>query len=108
MIWSKDRWNTLSRSAGRWMLGAGAAALVLAFAAPVSMAQQAQPKSTAAPKTTAAPAAVPSPGQVPDDAWVKLCMKNQQSGNKEICLINHEGLEPNTGMAVSYTHLRAH
>jgi invasion protein IalB len=100
MIWSKDRWNTLSRSAGRWMLGTGAAALVLALAAPGTFAQQAQPKSTAAPKTSAAPAAMPAAGQAPDDAWVKLCMKNEQSGNKQICLINHEGLEPNTGMVL--------
>ncbi|HSH62771.1 MAG: invasion associated locus B family protein [Methylibium sp.] len=34
------------------------------------------------------------------DAWVKLCMKNEQTANKEICLINHEGLEPNTGMVL--------
>ncbi|WP_083239496.1 invasion associated locus B family protein [Methyloceanibacter superfactus] len=100
MIWSKDRWNTLSRSAGRWMLGAGVVALAIATVAPVTLAQQAQPKSTAAPKTSAAPAATPAPGQSPDDAWVKLCMKNEQSGNKQICLINHEGLEPNTGMVL--------
>ena len=27
-------------------------------------------------------------------------MKNDQTQNKEICLINHEGLEPNTGMVL--------
>jgi len=37
---------------------------------------------------------------VPDDAWVKLCMKGEQTQNKQICLINHEGLEPNTGMVL--------
>jgi len=100
MIWSKDRWNTLSRSAGRWMLSAGASALALALVAPVSLAQQAQPKTTAAPKQAPAPAATPAAGQMADDAWVKLCMKNEQSGNKEICLVNHEGLEPNTGMVL--------
>ncbi|ODR94209.1 hypothetical protein AUC69_03400 [Methyloceanibacter superfactus] len=82
------------------MLGAGVVALAIATVAPVTLAQQAQPKSTAAPKTSAAPAATPAPGQSPDDAWVKLCMKNEQSGNKQICLINHEGLEPNTGMVL--------
>ncbi len=35
-----------------------------------------------------------------EDAWVKLCMKSEQTQNKEICLINHEGLEPNTGMVL--------
>ena len=97
MIRSKDRWSTLSRSAGRWMLGAGAGALAFALVAPVTLAQQAQPKSTAAPK---AAAAVPAAGQTAEDAWVKLCMKNDQTGAKEICLVNHEGLEPNTGMVL--------
>jgi len=97
MIRSKDRWSTLSRSAGRWMLGAGAGALAFALVAPVALAQQAQPKSTAAPK---AATAVPAAGQTAEDAWVKLCMKNDQTGAKEICLVNHEGLEPNTGMVL--------
>jgi invasion protein IalB len=100
MIRSKDRWNTLSRSAGRWMLGAGAGALALALVAPVTLAQQAQPKSTALPKIPHLPPAQPGAGQTAEDAWVKLCMKNDQTGAKEICLVNHEGLEPNTGMVL--------
>jgi invasion protein IalB len=102
MIGSKDRWNNLSRGVGRWVLGAGAGALALAIVVPMALAQQAQPKSSAAPKkqaAPAAPAAVPSAGQS-QDAWVKLCMNNQQTGGKQICLINHEGLEPNTGMVL--------
>ena len=35
-----------------------------------------------------------------ESAWVKLCLKNEQTGNKQICLVNHEGLEPNTGMVL--------
>jgi invasion protein IalB len=67
---------------------------------PLAMAQQGtagQPNSTQAPKTTAAP---PADAGQPEDAWVKLCMKSEQTGNKQICLINHEGLEPNTGMVL--------
>jgi invasion protein IalB len=45
-------------------------------------------------------AAAPSVGGAPEDAWVKLCMKSDQTNNKEICLTNHEGLEPNTGMVL--------
>jgi len=83
----------------------------LALAAPLAMAQQegqAQPKSTqpkSAP-TAAAPAAgaqapAGAAAQAPaQDAWVKLCMKNEQTQNKEICLINHEGLDPNSGMVL--------
>jgi len=102
MIGSKDRWNSLSRGVGRWTLGAGACALALAVVVPMALAQQAQPKSSAAPKRAApaATAAAPTPGQVSQDAWVKLCMNNEQTGGKQICLINHEGLEPNTGMVL--------
>lgn len=97
MNWFKDRCSTLSRNAGSWLLGACAAAFSLAVTAPSTLAQQAQPKSTQAPKTgPAAPAS-----EVPaDEAWVKLCMRNEQTENKEVCLINHEGLEPNTGMVL--------
>jgi invasion protein IalB len=73
------------------------------MAAPLAMAQQdppTQPKSTAAPKG-GAPTTAAAPGaEAQGDAWVKLCMNNEQTANKEICLINHEGLEPNTGMVL--------
>lgn len=119
MIWSRDRFNTLRNSAGRGMIYAGAAALALGVAIPLAMAQTATtpgvPKTSQAPKAQAAPAANGAPAAgapaalaaagdaaaaVPDDAWVKLCMKNEQTQNKQICLINHEGLEPNTGMVL--------
>jgi invasion protein IalB len=119
MICSRDRWNLLSRGAARLMLCAGAGTLALVLAAPLAMAQQPpagqpQPKSTQAPKSSpaagapAAPAGAPGAtpmaagdaGAASEDAWVKLCMKSEQTGNKEICLINHEGLEPNTGMVL--------
>jgi invasion protein IalB len=112
MFWSKDRWNTLS-GAGRVMVCTGLSALVLGVA-PLALAQEtpvapppAQPKTTQAPKAAPASPAAGAPGApaagaaaVTEDAWVKLCMKNEQTANKEICLINHEGLEPNTGMVL--------
>jgi invasion protein IalB len=112
MIWSRDQWNMLRRVAGRGMVYAGLGALALGIAMPLAMAQQGplgQPKATQTPKTppAAAPAAAgapvaaaPSVGGAPEDAWVKLCMKSDQTNNKEICLTNHEGLEPNTGMVL--------
>jgi invasion protein IalB len=109
MIWSRDRWNLLSRGAARLMLCAGAGALALGLVLPTAMAQDAVPKSSAAPKSAPAGAPASAPGATPiaagdagaaEDAWVKLCMKNEQTQNKEICLINHEGLEPNTGMVL--------
>jgi len=111
MIWSRDRWNTLSRNVARLMLCAGAGALALALATPQAVAQE-----TPAVKTTPVPKAPPAAGAPaagaagaaptaangtpPEDAWVKLCMKSEQTQQKEICLVNHEGLEPNTGMVL--------
>lgn len=119
MIWSRDQWNTLRRVAGRGVLCAAFGVLALGIAMPLAMAQQpstAQPKATQAPKTppaaaqaapgeAVAPGAAAVAGAAPvggaaDDAWVKLCMKSDQTNNKEICLTNHEGLEPNTGMVL--------
>jgi invasion protein IalB len=109
MIWSRDRWNSLSRGAARLVLCAGAGALAVMLAAPSAMAQDTVPKSSAAPKSApAAGAPAGAPGATPltadgvaaEDAWVKLCMKNDQTQAKEICLVNHEGLEPNTGMVL--------
>lgn len=96
MIWSKDRWNCFCRDAARIVLGAGVLALGVTSASVATMAQQ--PNSSAAPKGGAAPAA--GPQGAAQDAWVKLCMKNEQTADKQICLINHEGLEPNTGMVL--------
>jgi len=111
MIGSRDGWNWLSRGAVRLLLFAGVGATASAFMVSSALAQQTQqppaaqgqvqPKTTAAPKTsTGAPAAAAAPSAATQDAWVKLCMKNEQTQNKEICLINHEGLEPNTGMVL--------
>lgn len=119
MIWSRVRFNTLRNGASRGIICAGAAALALGVAMPMALAQQGQviPKTTQAPKAQAAPAAgaqAPAPAApgapgapavfgdagASEDAWVKLCMKNEQTQNKQICLINHEGLEPNTGMVL--------
>jgi len=109
MIGSRDLWNSLSRGAARLMLCFGAAALVVAMASPLVMAQQgqAQPKSTQAPKSAPAAAPAAPAGAAPQaaagpaaDPWIKLCVKNEQTKNKQVCLIRHEGLEPNTGMAL--------
>jgi invasion protein IalB len=106
MIWSRDRFNTLCNSAGRGMIYVGAAALALCLGMPMAMPQTQAPKTTQAPQTQMAPtaqAAAPAgdaTAGAPEDAWVKLCMKNEQTQNKQICLINHEGLEPNTGMVL--------
>ncbi len=105
MISSRDRGYKLGCAAVRVSFGAALCALALGLAAPAAYAQgtTGAPKSTAAPKTAAPAAGVaaaPGADAQQGDAWVKLCMKNEQTQNKEICLINHEGLEPNTGMVL--------
>jgi invasion protein IalB len=101
-----NRLNSLKKGSARFAVCAAAGALVLGMAVPLAVAQQdppaAVPKSTAAPKSSAGqvPAAAAAGDAPQGDAWVKLCMNNEQTANKEICLINHEGLEPNTGMVL--------
>jgi invasion protein IalB len=95
MISSMDRWNVVRRAIGSALL----AGLALGLGTSVALAQQGQavPKGTAA---QAPAAAAPAQGAADDSAWVKLCLKNEQTGNKQVCLVNHEGLEPNTGMVL--------
>ncbi len=111
MIWSRDRFNMLRNNTRRVMLYAGVGALALGVAMPVAFAQQTQRQrqddasSQDATRPLPLPPALPplqagDAAAAPDDAWVKLCMKNEQTQNKQICLINHEGLEPNTGMVL--------
>ena len=105
MIRSNSR-NVLKKGSARFAVCAAAGALALGMVMPLAVAQQnppqGQPKSTAAPKSSGGQAAAPAAaGDAPQgDAWVKLCMNNEQTANKQICLINHEGLEPNTGMVL--------
>jgi invasion protein IalB len=93
---------------GSWHVLASAFALCTSLA--VAQEGQEVPKTTvqkAAPAglaTTpgAAPAGPPAAGveaaQGKGSAWVKLCSKNEQTGNKQLCLVKYEGLDPNTGM----------
>ena len=67
------------------------------------------PKTTV-PKPLPPRRPVPLPRPVPraeDQAWVKLCLKNEQTGGKQVCLVNHEGLEPNTGMVLVAAAVRS-
>src|SRR4029077_14587971 len=92
------------------------AASVLALGTTMVIAQEGAPAPKSSPKATpaapagAAPAAPPAPGPsaATDEAtWVKLCMKNEQTANKQVCLVNHEGLDPNTGMVLVAAAVRS-
>ena len=78
---------------------------MLAFALCTSLA--AAQEGQQVPKTTpaaallalhAGPPAGAAAAQGKGSAWVKLCSKNEQTGNKQLCLVKYQGLDPNTGI----------
>jgi invasion protein IalB len=83
----------------------------LALGTSLAMAQQGQPvPKTKAPK--AAPVAAPAAagagvGQVDESSWAKLCMQNEQTGNKQVCLVQHWGLDPETGIVLGTAAVRS-
>ena len=77
-----DGWSALRR-AGRAAL---LAACGLGFGITQATAQEGQQVVPKSAKTAA-----------DETSWVKLCTKDERTGNKEVCLIKHEGLEPKTG-----------
>ena len=81
---SMDGWSALRRTGRSALL----AACGLGFGMTLVFAQQVQevPKTAGAKKET---------------SWIKICMKDQKTGDKQICLVKHEALEPKTG-AVSH------
>ena len=95
MLWKvrfKSRVNAFHQM-GSWHL------LALAFALCTSLAvaqegQQVPKTMPAGPAITPGAAAAQGKGS----GWVKLCSKNEQTGNKQLCLVKYEGLDPNTGM----------
>ncbi|XSG82608.1 MAG: invasion associated locus B family protein [Methyloligella sp. ZOD6] len=96
MLWSKDQRNRLQRG-GRLPLFVALAGM-LALAVPPALAQEAQaPAANTQPKQGATPA---------QDAWVKLCEKNAQTEDKQICLTHHERLDGNTGMVLVAAAIR--
>ena len=96
----KVRFNGVNafRHMGSWNL------LVLAFALCTSLAvaQEGQQVPKTTPAGPVAPAGPPAAGveaaQGKGSAWVKLCSKNEQTGNKQLCLVKYEELDPNTGV----------
>jgi invasion protein IalB len=85
--------------------------LVLALGTSLAMAQQVQaiPKTKGPkPAPVAAPAAAGAGvGQVDESSWAKLCTKNEQTGNKQVCLVQHWGLDPETGILLGTAAVRS-
>ena len=104
---SIDRSNIFRTLAGPAVF----AALSLVLWSTVAVAQDGQsvPKMTAPKAAPAAPAgAAPAAGAAADQSgWAKLCLKNEQTGGKQICFVNYEALEPESGMVVGAVAVRS-
>ena len=79
---------------GSWHLLVIALATLCTSLAIAKEGQQVPKTMPAGPATTPGAAAAQGKGS----AWVKLCSKNEQTGNKQLCLVKYEELDPNTGM----------
>jgi invasion protein IalB len=103
---SIDRSNIFRALAGPAVF----AAFVLLFGSAAAVAQDGQsvPKATAPQAAPAVPAGTaPAAGAAGEDSgWVKLCLKNEQTGRKQVCFVNYEALEPETSMVVGAVAVR--
>jgi invasion protein IalB len=82
---SIDGWSALRGAARSALL----AACGLGFGMTLAIAQQVQE----VPKTPQQPAK--RAGE--ETAWIKVCTIDEKTGNKQICLVKYEGLDPKTG-----------
>jgi len=79
-----DGWNGLRFMGWPVLL----AAFALGCGTTIATAQQGQEVPKTAPTTAGAGA---------ESSWVKVCTTDEKTGNKQVCLIRHEGLDPKTG-----------
>ena len=84
---SMDGWSELHRMGWPVLL----TAFALGCGITVATAQQGQE----VPKTTPKSATNGITGG--ESSWVKVCTKDDKTGNKQVCLVRYEGLEPKTG-----------
>jgi invasion protein IalB len=95
-----DSMNTLHHISSWTLL-----VVALTLGTTLAVAEEGQP----APKTTV-PNVAPAGGAEgsPEDfAWAKLCDKNEQTDNKQICVVKHEGPDPNTGIVLATAAVRS-
>jgi invasion protein IalB len=82
---SIDRWSALLGAARSALLGACGLGLGMTLA----VAQQVQEIPKTQPELGKRPAE--------ETAWIKVCTTDERTGNKQVCLVKHEGLDPKTG-----------
>lgn len=66
---------------------------VFAFGCGITLATA--PQGQEVPKTP--PKSATKAGTGDESSWIKVCTKDEKTGNKQVCLVKHEGLEPKTG-----------
>ena len=79
-------------------------AILIATIAVMTRAAYAQGTSPLPPNSPAAAGA--GAAQADELPWAKLCMRNEQTGNKQICLVQHWGLDPKTGIVLGSASVR--
>jgi invasion protein IalB len=87
----------------------GSVLFALMLGTNLAVAQEGQPVPKTTVRKPAPAAAAPASALVTGDesTWVKVCRKNEQTGNKQICLVQHEGLDPNTGTLLATASVRS-
>ena len=81
---SMDGWSELRLMGWPVLL----AAFALGCGMTLATAQQGQEVTTTTPATA---------GTGGESSWVKICTADEETGNKQFCLVRHEGLETKTG-----------
>lgn len=106
MLSWKDQWNRFRADLARLSLVTALSAAILALTAPAALAQHKAAAPAAEKQAKAAGTKTAEANPAPDAAWVKLCEKNAETGNKRICLTHHERLDGNSGMVLVAAAIR--
>jgi invasion protein IalB len=91
---SIDGWSELGRMGWSALL----AAFALGFGITLATAQQ-------VPETP--PSLGTSVGRGAESSWVKICMKDGETGDKQVCIVRYEGLDTKTGAILITASVRA-
>jgi len=78
--------------------------ILLALGTSLALAQEGQP----VPRTKAPAAPAPAgTAQADESPWAKLCTKNDQTDDRQVCLVQHGGIDPETGIVLGTVAVRS-
>jgi invasion protein IalB len=82
--------------------------ILITLGTSLALGQEGQPvpktKAPAAHPSTPAPAGT---AQTDESPWTKLCTKNNQTDNRQVCLVQHGGIDPETGIVLGTVAVRS-